>query len=466
MNLRIEDEPLGYQPSRGQRISFQMSYRQRGTQDSGLSEEIFGIGKNWSCSWGIFLKYYGNGAVADLKRPGTGFLRYDTTGVPNWRDKTRLTATFSGGIVNGFTLDYPSGAQAVINKLVTLSDGSTCAFITSFSDPAGNTTTFAYDASSAYARLSSVTDPDSQVTSLYYTNALLTNRITSVTDPYSRTMHLQYDSDTNSLTYGMLTNVVDVAGLASSFTYDSYIASIAGVYWITNMATPYGSTSFRYDGDAYSATTEGHIYVAGNNVSRLIEITEPNGSRQLYLHRYNCTELNPTNSTVFLPDSYSSGLVPDTTGAGFSFPNTFGNNPAADSQGNFNQAHHNSFHWGRLQYSALGAYKSSHEILDLTLTDYKFARMRHWLGQRESNDGVELGDTLSLERAPSPDGSTDGQMTWYDYDGKDLGVNIQGTNAFPSFVAIVLPRWHNTLYPLSTQRLRPHYRRDLHLQQT
>ncbi len=49
INLRLEDEPLGYQPPRGPRVAFQLSYRQRGAL--GEDPSVFGVGTNWSCSF-------------------------------------------------------------------------------------------------------------------------------------------------------------------------------------------------------------------------------------------------------------------------------------------------------------------------------------------------------------------------------------------------------------------------------
>jgi hypothetical protein len=67
-------------------------------------------------------------------------------------------------------------------------------------------------------------------------------------------------------------------------------------------------------------------------------------------------------------------------------------------------------------------------------------RLRHWLlepGLFPGYDG-HLSKVLSVERDPSPDGVTSGQVTWYDYAGKRVPEEM-GTNSLPSFVAQVLP---------------------------
>jgi hypothetical protein len=87
----------------------------------------------------------------------------------------------------------------------------------------------------------------------------------------------------------------------------------------------------------------------------------------------------------------------------------------------------NSLYWGPLQYGTL----STHDPTALTAADYKMGRLRHWLIATNASNF----DTLSLERDPSPDGSRDGQITWYDYDGKQAGHNYAGGWSLPSLAA-------------------------------
>jgi RHS repeat-associated protein len=57
--------------------------------------------------------------------------------------------------------------------------------------------------------------------------------------------------------------------------------------------------------------------------------------------------------------------------------------------------------------------------------------MQHWLG--DSNDVFQTS-LLSVEQEPSPDGTTPGQLTFYDYYGKTLSY-LQGTNSQIAVVA-------------------------------
>lgn len=72
VNLRIEDEPSSYDPSHGPRVSFSVSYRQRGA----IVEDpaIFGVGPGWSCSFRAFvLQLTGDPAnVFRVHRGGAG----------------------------------------------------------------------------------------------------------------------------------------------------------------------------------------------------------------------------------------------------------------------------------------------------------------------------------------------------------------------------------------------------------
>ncbi|HEY5912717.1 MAG TPA: RHS repeat-associated core domain-containing protein [Verrucomicrobiae bacterium] len=77
--------------------------------------------------------------------------------------------------------------------------------------------------------------------------------------------------------------------------------------------------------------------------------------------------------------------------------------------------------------------------MTLTTNDMQKARLRHWLNYSE---GMYPDFALSLEIAPSQDsdGSTLGQVTWFDYAGKPQGQNGEpGTQIQPSLIARKLP---------------------------
>ena len=231
-------------------------------------------------------------------------------------------------------------------------------------------------------------DGDGRTNTIYYAtnNPYSTNLISQVTDPFGRSVSLAYDN------LGRLTNITDVGGISSSFLYD------INNNWVTNLTTPYGATSF-----AITDTTGTNVAPNG----RSVRVTGPDGGAELYLYQDNEPGLTA---------SYPSGVVPNTT-------------PFANMLDNGDCNVRDSFHWGRLQYAAL----STTNISLLTSNDFLKAWMKHWLLTR----GIYwTGQTLSMERAPSPDsgGTIEGQKTWYDYAGK-VATASKARNTCPCWSA-------------------------------
>src|SRR5579859_332893 len=229
VSLWLRDEPLGYQPAAGPRISFELSFKQRTTAME-LNSSVFSTGKKWNCSW---LSY----VAKDLN---TNNVVYFSTGrqrtyytTNDYLTNTRLT----GDTTNGFTLTYPDGSQDVYGFVVTNNSG---VFQEGFLTQHGNAQAqktqliyFSYNPTNPVVRLRYVIDGDGRTNSIsYVTNNLAsTNLISQVTDPFLRTVSLAYNTN------GCLTNITDVAGISSSFTYDTNDVP-------SSLSTPYGPTSF------------------------------------------------------------------------------------------------------------------------------------------------------------------------------------------------------------------------------
>jgi RHS repeat-associated protein len=97
-------------------------------------------------------------------------------------------------------------------------------------------------------------------------------------------------------------------------------------------------------------------------------------------------------------------------------------------------AQRNTFYWNAQQFSP---YVGT-GLLSFDYSIFKQGRIRHWLAATDPT--YTHFDTLSIEQAPSADGATDGQTTWYDYAGKPIGVNYEiGTQTMPSVIARVMP---------------------------
>jgi RHS repeat-associated protein len=388
INVQIADTPLTWMPARGNPINFTVYYRQRGAID--LDPNVFGVGANWSCSFNAFM--------IDMGASSPGLLKYHKNG-QGWTLGTDGVGTFLGGEIPSnlgggvYQIAYPDGSTDIFSKAYTNVSGDVCYFLTSQKDPLGNTTTYSYVNTSAYVQLLSVTDADGGTYTLYYENASFPLQITKVVSPDTRTNLLQYDTD------GYLTNSIDPVGLESQMVYDTGTRRS----WITNLITAYGTNTFEYGGvDAERST----IDTSGNVINRYVEVTLPNGGKELYLYRADCSAI--------LSSTYSP--VPNTD-----VPNTF-DNVAQDQL--------NSFYWGPLQHTFI-----SNALPNLSSNDYTFANMKHWL---IGDSGVS--SAVSLERLPTPDLINSGQLVWYDYADKVLGNNHVGDIAIPSIVARVLPR--------------------------
>jgi YD repeat-containing protein len=388
ISLWLKDEPLGYQPALGPRISLSLSYNHREDQ-IGADKTISSLGRKWNFSW---LSYVAQDAATNkiVRLPRGGSISFTNT--VDFFTNTRLT----GDTTNGFTLSYPDGSKYLYGLIATNSAGAfQRAFLTEESNPVGQKTRFeyySYNPSNGVACLKDVVDGDGQISTITYTNHTFgTNLISAVTDRFNRSASFRYDAS------GNLISVTDVAGLKSTFGYDAN-------GWITNMITPYGTTSFKII-DHNSGV------VAPNG--RSIEITEPDGSKQLFLY---------TNSAPGVASSYSTNQIPST----YPYTNTLETN-SLDVR--------NTFHWGRLQYANLSTnFLLTDDISKLQSSDYLNADMKHWLLEGSNT----VSGVLSMERLPSADGTTEGQKTWYDHAGK-TNINYLGTQSSPLIVARVLP---------------------------
>jgi RHS repeat-associated protein len=385
ISLWLRDEPLGYQPALGDRISFFLNFKQR-ESTAGYNTNVFSAGKKWNFDWFSFVNQDTNGS-------NVVHFTFGRERVFNGTNIDYLTHThLSGDTTNGFTLYYPDGSEEVFGFVVTNGSGVFQeAFMTERWNDRGQKTFFhyyGYTPSAPVIRLQNVVDGDGRTNIVFYnsTNAYSTNLISQVQDPFGRTTTLAYDSS------GHLTNITDVASISSSMFYDSND-------WPTNLTTPYGTNYFQLGQNDSSV-------IAPNG--RSARVLQPDGSVHLYL----CT-----NGAAGVPTSYAD--VPSSS----PFANTFDN---------YNMDQRNSFHWGPRQYANL----STTNISSLTSADFQKASMTHWL----ITPSFFAGSTPSLRRQPSPDiaGALEGQKTWYDYAGK-TNVEFEGAEFMPLIKARLLP---------------------------
>ena len=324
-----------------------------------------------------------------------------------------LTLTDTNGNPTAYEVIHPSGAMDLYAGNAS-STWESCFFMTQQIDAQGRTTTFVYDTNNW--NLTNVVDPDGLTNILSYTNTSYPRLITQIQDPYSNTVHFLYAHEGDDF----LTNVVDVAGLSTTFGYN-YSGDE-----VTNMTTPYGTTGFQFD-NVESTNYADTWYYYGI-------VSEANGSHQMFIY-------GASYDLAGLPEVYTdtsnvpTNRPPDNGAGGNTLDNPHWTNSAADDM----MAQGDSFYWNRQQFANLpSAFLSSGpsnwNFDYLTTNDYFNARMRHWL---EAAYDVQ-GRTLSMERQPSPDQVTPGKMTWWDYPGK-YGYGYEGSSAFPDMVVQVLP---------------------------
>ena len=420
LNLWLSDSPLNYQPALGPRVAVEIVYKQR--DQFQRNARIFDIGapggtnSNWALNWQTYFEVLDQGgAYASFNatlHAGDGGLRtyyfsndgndtndrlYDSSSATRLERLPNATSTLTG-----FRLTYPDGRQDYFTNLVDFATSNKWAFRTSEQDPQGHANLYRYTMAGDVVRLTSVVDADGHTNSINYYDAS-TSLIKEIVDPFNRTNRFRQNAS------GCLTNITDIGGLSVSVAYGA-----SG--WVTNLTTPYGPTTFTYFGGCDGSAP------ADNSVNRAIIVTEPNAGQQMFLFRGLASQLNTNaGSGALIPDAYPAGQIPATNPLG-----------TLDTNG---MNYRVSFHWDQRQYQNLSAsFRSSLNFTSLSLNDYNLARLSHWL---YCSTNSTVGETLSMVREPSPDGSTEGPKTWFDYAGKS-STYYEGTNTTPSVVARVL----------------------------
>ena len=402
VNLWLEDQPLLYRPSLGPAVRVFLRYKdQSGNQDDfrRFDPNVFSVGARWSFSLRSYVETNVSLNAQAWLFTGDGRAIKYNLGAGNIEYTTRSTLVWA---TNQFILSHPDGSKEYFSVGTSGEDMLTQTsvnryFLRTKTDPQGNALTFNYTTNGT-VKLNSVVDANNRTTQITYltSHPVFGALVWKVTDPDTNVVEFKY-SDA-----GCLTNIIDVAGIDSRMEYD-------GSQNLLRLKTPYGQTTFDFP-----MTNSMTAY-------RAIKITEATGGEYLFVSgkQFDSTKVP------------ASGTPPPTSAKGYS--NTFNNG---------NLDYWNSFVWGPRQYGLLSstvanllANNDPSFVAQLTATDYRRARMRHWLTR-----GGYFGTTLALERDPSPDGTTDGRKTWYDHEGKS-GTNneVEGTMKLPRCVAVTLP---------------------------
>jgi RHS repeat-associated protein len=246
-DLEVSDSPLGYVPSVGPQIYFNVHYNQRASDQPAVFNYA-NLGPLWNCDWVSSLTF--DTANAYHHR-GQG-------GVEQFSGFDPVTQSYQPGLLlphrlfklgnTSYEIRRSDGGKEVFD-LPDNPANPTRIFMTSVVDPQGNSATLTYDSS---FRLTAITDAIGQMTTLTYGTGSESLLIKKVTDPFGRFASFAYDSS------GDLTNITDVLGLTSAFSYSTNDT-------MQTMVTGYGVTSFS-------------IGTINNNY--FVEVTEPNAEKQ------------------------------------------------------------------------------------------------------------------------------------------------------------------------------------------
>jgi RHS repeat-associated protein len=335
VSLNITDTPIAFTPPRGIPVDFTITYNQReANQPSTFTYSNFG--QKWTHNWLAYIKdnpsvpnadveYYVEGGGTETF---TGFNTNTQTYIPQFgRSQSSLTKLST----NSYELRLPDGSKKIFGQPDGAVGSSRKVFLTQVIDPTGYTNLLIYGSD---LRLGWITDPAANATNLtfYYQSGSFVDsrKIKQIVDRYYRTNRFQY-----AFLDTAVTNIVDVLGLSSGFTYSGS--------FITKMRTPYGETSFAY-GEA--------------GRTRWLEITDPEGDKSR-------VEFNEY-SNIGIPTSEPSAIVPT---------NIFARN--------FVLYGRNTFYWDK---------KAMREAQG----DYSKAQLFHWLHSDDALSAISVLESVKM----------------------------------------------------------------------
>ena len=405
LNLWLHDTPFGYRPSIGPAVRLKLSYKQREEDQDADLAGFTTFGLQWNASWISYVKVLSDNTVrAYLPGGGVSDFQYasendDIVSIYVNNLRGQRTRNQSGQLTK-FEIPHGDGSRDVYETTSPHHPGFL--FLSRRIDPHGQELTFAYANTGNAFHLISVQDADSKTCTLSYVSG--TDRVASVTDYAQRVANFGYTIVGDAV---RLTSITDVELIVSSIVYD------AETGWPRTLTTPYGTTTFTLRDMSQPSGQATFV------VNRFALIDEPEGARKVFVR---VDAAAPGMDTAYLP----SVTPQDASGT------TWGT--LDDSERNLR----NSFRWNRRQTSFLGLATDPDDV-DPDLFDwakFKQARIRHWLGA----NGV---DTLSVQQEPSPDGTIEGQITWFDHAGK-LARTSRGAQILPSLIVQVIPGRPNT----------------------
>jgi RHS repeat-associated protein len=379
VGLQLHDTPVGYSPSVGPAVRFNLVYSHRDTQQP-ATFSYTNFGPKWTFTWLSYITDTVNSSKSALlyQRGGGNepytFSSTSATAASGPYSQATMTRTVNGsGNSIGFTLTYPDGSFEQFDQAV----GSQF-FMTAVGDSAGNIVTLAYD---AQMRVVAITDAIGQVTTLSYGQTGNPLLVTRITDPFGRSASFTYNA------FGQLASITDVLGITSSYAYGQG----SDPDFINTLTTPYGSSTFTY-GDL---TTNPAF---ATNSTRFIKTVDPLG-RTSYIEYDQNIDAGDSSGGVLI----NSSLIP----VGMNICNN-----------NLNVR--NTFIFDANEYAQATAGGS---------LNYSLSHVIHWL---HSSDITNTSRFKESEKQPLEN------RVWYNYPGQGTGGGFTCLESTVSSTGVVI----------------------------
>jgi RHS repeat-associated protein len=395
VSQEIKDTPIGYRPPFGPPVFTTMRYVQRRNERFGYTYRWL---HNWQGAlWDDALNPYDNILINYEGGWLTFVPDYDDTNL--FRCKMRSPGLLTRTSPTNFVWQFPGGAKRIYSTPLT---NGGFHFLTGIEDAAGNRISIQVEP--IRGRVESVTDPLGQVTRFHYEltdpgepdpatyiyttgNWDYSNQVTRIVDPFGRTASIQYAKTLRSV-LGFCpggfcpffffdyepTNIIDVAGLSSQFSYNNNYGSD----YISALTTSYGTTRFEWSAPRARNT--------------ILGVTHPNGDKE---------------RIEYSEDSASK--VP--------FAEVFATVPQNMATWNRYLQSRNTYHWDRKAYAE-----------GFATNDYTKARIYHF-----AHDFVVNAASGILESIKEPLEN----RVWFNYPGQALAT-VPGTSDRPSKIGRVL----------------------------
>ncbi len=390
VGLSLHDAPVGYAPSLGPPVRFEIYYSQRDVLQPMTGFPFTNLGPSCTSTLTCFVTDNGltdpNTVLSDCPAVGsTGItdavrlynrgggdecylFQSSATSMPGVYSQAMLTRT-TGSSGTQFVRQLPDGSMETFSQPF----GTAQWLLTSVADPQGNAVTIGYD---SLSRIASLSDASGRVTNVVYSGT--GTEVQKVTDPFGRSATFIYDSS------GHLSSVMDVLGITSTYAY----GSSTDADFVTSLTTPYGTTTFTSaDGNGIGTRCQA--------TNRYVQIVDPMGQTS----RVEFCQLAPG-----VPAADSAVPAMNVTNSSLSYRNTYV--------------------WDPLQYEMAA---------NNGVMDYTKGKILHWL-HTPSGPGT-YGASRVLESAKAPLEN----RVWYLYPGQSEGSIYTGTSNKPTYIGRVLP---------------------------